>query len=270
MRSLGVNNKARQANAAPWHVGEVMSMDDKVMTMVEHLEELRWRIMIAVGAIVVGAAGAYFLANPILNVLLLPSGGLHLKAFHLLDGFMIKWRIALYMGMIVAFPVWAYEAYKFINPGLLAHERKMLLPALVGSLLLFLLGACFGYSLLWGMMRVLVHLFPQQVEYLPSADDYLSFVTFFLLVCGLAFQLPTVLIMLVHLHLLTSALLRKQRRIAYFALFAFAELMTPVSDPIIAPLTVMAPLSVLYELSIGLTRRIERRRSQAVHHLAPV
>jgi Sec-independent protein secretion pathway component TatC len=64
--------------------------------------------------------------------------------------------------------------------------------------------------------------------------------------------------------------LRTQRRIAYFALFAFAELMTPVSDPIAAPLTVMAPLLVLYELSIWLTRRIERRRSQAVHQLAPV
>ena len=247
-----------------------MSMDDKAMPMVEHLEELRWRIMIAVSAIVVGAAGAYCLANPILTVLLLPSGGLHLKAFHLLDGFMIKWRIALYMGMIVAFPVWAYEAYKFINPGLLAHERKMLFPALVGALVLFILGACFGYSLLWGMIRVLVHLFPPQVEYLPSAEDYLSFVTFFLVVCGLAFQLPTVVIILVHLHLVTSALLRTQRRLAYFALFAFAELITPVSDPIVAPLTVMAPLLVLYELSIGLTRRIERRRSQAVHQLAPV
>jgi sec-independent protein translocase protein TatC len=146
----------------------------------------------------------------------------------------------------------------------------MLFPALVGALVLFILGACFGYSLLWGMIRVLVQLFPPQVEYLPSADDYLSFVTFFLLVCGLAFQLPIVVLMLVHLHLVTSALLRTQRRLAYFALFAFAELITPVSDPIVAPLTVMAPLLVLYELSIWLTRRIERRRSQAVHQLAPV
>jgi sec-independent protein translocase protein TatC len=246
-----------------------MPMDDKAMPMVEHLEELRWRILIAVGAIVVSAAGAYCLANPILTVLLLPSGGLQLKAFHLLDGFLIKWRLALSMGVIVAFPVWAYEVYRFINPGLLAHERKMLFPALGGSLVLFILGACFGYSLLWGMIRVLVHLFPPQVEYLPSAEDYLSFVTFFLVVCGLAFQLPTVVILLVHLHLVTSALLRQQRRIAYFALFAFAELITPVSDPIVAPLTVMAPLLVLYELSIGLTRRIERRRSQAGQHLAP-
>jgi sec-independent protein translocase protein TatC len=178
-------------------VGEVMAMDDKAMTMVEHLEELRWRLMIAVGAIVVGAAGAYCLANPILTVLLLPSGGLHLKAFNLLDGFMIKWRLALAMGMITAFPVWAYEIYRFINPGLLAHERKILFPALVGALVLFLLGACFGYYLLWGMIRVLVQLFPPQVEYLPAADDYLSFVTFFLVVCGLAFQLPIVLIILV-------------------------------------------------------------------------
>ena len=72
----------------------------------------------------------------------------------------------------------------------------------------------------------------------------------FLLACGLAFQLPTVLIILVHLHILNTNILRKQRKIAYFALFAFAEIITPVSDPIVAPLTVMAPLIVLYEISI--------------------
>jgi sec-independent protein translocase protein TatC len=134
------------------------------------------------------------------------------------------------------------------------------LMALAGSTILFVLGAAFGFYLLGGMIHVLVELLPSQVQFLPSADDYINFVAFFLLACGLAFQLPTLLLILVQLRLLSSATLRRQRRIAYFALFAFAEIITPVADPIIAPLTIMVPLVILYEISIFFAGRIEKRR----------
>lgn len=230
------------------------------MSIIGHLEELRRRIIVSAIAILVAAAAAFFLSDPILKILLLPSGGLHLNAFSLMDGFLIKWRLALYTGIIAAFPIWAYELYAFTSPGLLEHEKRALFPALVGSSFLFVLGAAFGYYLLWGMIRVLVELFPPQVQYLPSAEDYISFVIFFLLACGLAFQLPTLLLILVRLGILSSTRLRQQRRIAYFVLFAFAEIITPVSDPIVAPLTVTVPLVILYEISIFLARRIEKRR----------
>jgi len=112
---------------------------------------------------------------------------------------------------------------------------------------------------LWKMIGVLMQFFPPNVDLLPSADSYISFVVFFLLSCGLAFQLPTILIMLVELRILNAQILQKQRRIAYFVLFAFAEIVTPVSDPIIAPLIVMVPLVVLYEVSIFFARRIDAR-----------
>ena len=99
-----------------------------------------------------------------------------------------------------------------------------------------------------------------EVQFLPSADDYINFVAFFLLACGLAFQLPTLLLALVWLKLISADMLRRQRRLAYFALFAFAEIITPIADPIIAPLTVMLPLVILYEISVFLARRIEKRR----------
>ena len=230
------------------------------MSIIGHLEELRRRISVSVIAILVAAAAAFFLSDSILKILLLPSGGLHLNAFSLMDGFFIKWRLALYTGIIAAFPIWAYQLYAFASPGLLEHEKRVLFPALVGSSFLFVLGTAFGYYLLWGMIRVLVELFPPQVQYLPSAEDYISFVIFFLLACGLAFQVPTLLLILVRLGILSSARLRQQRRIAYFVLFAFAEIITPVSDPIVAPLTVTVPLVILYEISIFLARRIEKRR----------
>ncbi len=238
-------------------------MSDRPMTLIEHFEELRQRIIISVLAILIVSAAGFFFSETILKFLLLPSGGLQLKAFGLMDGFMIRWRIALYVGIVGAFPVWAFQVYEFISPGLMDHERRVVFPALAGSLVLMGIGALFGYYLLWGMIRVLLQLFPPQVQLLPSADSYISFVIFFLLACGLAFQLPVLLVVLVQLNVLSSETLRKQRRYAYFGLFAFAEIITPVSDPIIAPLTVMAPLVILYEASIWLAKRIESRRRNA-------
>ena len=235
-------------------------MSDKSMSLIDHLEELRRRLLVSILAIGIATAVAFVFSDALLQLILLPSGGLQLNAFSLMDGFFIKWRLALYAGLVIAFPIWAYEVYAFVNPGLLENEKRMLLPALAGSAILFVLGVLFGFYLLSGMIHVLVELLPRQVQFLPSADDYINFVAFFLLACGVAFQLPTLILILVQLKLVSSAMLRKQRRYAYFALFAFAEIITPIADPIVAPLTVMVPLVILYEISIFLARRIEKRR----------
>ena len=238
-------------------------MDDKRLSLVGHLEELRQRIIYSALAILIITFLAFFFSSQLLNVLLLPSGGLQLNAFSLMDGFLIKWRIALYTGLILASPVWIYQFFQFVVPGMTPQERQAIIPITGLALVLFVLGAVFGYYLLWGMIRVLIQFFPKGVNFLPSADDYISFVLFFMLACSLAFQLPIIIIVLVRLHILNTTLLRKQRKIAYFALFAFAEIITPVSDPIVAPLTVMVPLIVLYELSIGISARIEAARKPA-------
>ena len=231
--------------------------EDFLASTADHLDELRMRIIYSAIFILIATMLAFFFADPLLKLLTWPSGGLQLKAFGLMDGFMIKWRIAFTTGIVLAFPFWGFHLYSFINPGLTEEERKAILPPLLASMFLFILGAIFGFYLLSGMIRVMVQLFPADVQYIPAADDYISFVIFFLLACGLAFQLPTLLIILVRLRILNSTILRKQRRIAYFALFVFAEIITPVSDPIVAPMTVMLPLIVLYEVSILAARRIE-------------
>jgi sec-independent protein translocase protein TatC len=238
------------------------AVSDSPMTFLEHLEEFRTRILIAVAAILVATAVAFFLSQNLLNILLLPANGMKLNAFGIMDGFMIKWRIALYTGITIAFPVWAYELYCFVSPAMEPSEKKVIFPVLVGSLALFSVGAVFGFYLLYAMVRVLIQLFPSQVTYLAEADSYISFVIFFLLACGLAFQLPVLLTLLVQFRILSSSVLRKQRRIAYFVLFVFAEIITPVSDPIVAPLTVMVPMLLLYELSIFLAIRIEAGRKK--------
>jgi sec-independent protein translocase protein TatC len=238
-------------------------MPEKEMSFWDHLEELRTRILISLLAIVIVTAVALIFSDTILKFLLAPSGGLRLKAFGLMDGFMIKFRIALYIGVAAAFPIWGFELYRFIVPGLLARERKALLPGLLVSTCLFVVGAVFGYYLLGEMIHVMITLFPPEVDFLPAADAYISFVTFFLLACGIAFQLPVVIIILVQLRILSASILRKQRRIAYFILFAFAEIITPVSDPIVAPLVVLIPLILLYEGSVWAAIRIEANRLKA-------
>ncbi len=241
----------------------MVAVPEKVMPFLEHLEELRRRILISLLAILIVTGAALAFSDAILKVLLLPSGGLRLNAFSLMDGFMIRFRIALYIGVAAAFPIWGYELYRFIAPGLLERERRSLLPGLLASTGLFIAGVVFGYLLLSEMIRVMISLFPPEVGFLPAADDYISFVTFFLIACGIAFQLPVVLTILVHLRILSVKTLKKQRRIAYFVLFVFAELVTPVTDPIVAPLVVLIPLLILYEGSILVAVRIENKRLKA-------
>jgi sec-independent protein translocase protein TatC len=234
----------------------------------DHLEELRRRIIISALAVLAASAGCFFLSDWLLRIMLLPSGGLELRAFALMDGFMIRLRLALYAGVVVAFPVWAWQVIRFVGPGLLPGEKRRMVPFLAAALLLFAAGTVFGYYLLGLTVKVLIGLFPPRIEYLPSASDYLAFSAFFLLACGIAFQLPCMLVLLVSLRVIGAEVLRRRRKVAWFVLFAFAEIVTPVADPIVAPLTVLIPLVVLYEASVFVARRLEARREREAPHAA--
>jgi sec-independent protein translocase protein TatC len=231
------------------------------MDFLDHLGELRRRIIICVIVVLIASTASFVFADRLLELLLAPSGGLRLQGFALMDGFTIKLDISLFCGICVSFPVLAYQLLKFVAPAFRPIARRRAFSFVASSFLLFAAGIAFGYSLLGMMIRVLLRLFPPQIQYLPSASAYVSFVGFFLLACAIAFQLPCVLVLLVYLRLVDSKGLRKGRRIAWFLLFAFAELVTPVSDPIFAPLVVMLPLVFLFEASILVARRIDARRT---------
>ena len=239
-----------------------MSSGEAGGTLQDHLEELRRRIIVSAIAVVAAAAGCFFLSDWLLRIMLLPSGGLELRAFGIMDGFMIRLRLALYAGVVVAFPVWAWQAVRFVGPGLLPGEKRRMVPFLAAALLLFAAGTVFGYYLLGLTVRVLIDLFPPRIEYLPSATDYLSFSAFFLLACGIAFQLPCMLVLLVSLRVIRADSLRRRRKAAWFVLFVFAEIVTPVADPIVAPLTVLVPLVLLFEASVFIARRMDARRDR--------
>ncbi len=220
------------------------------MGFIEHLEEVRSRLIISIVAILVTTSLAYIFSDAILAFLRGPAGEVKLVGLSPMDGFMIRFRVALYGGLILAAPIWIYQVMRFIEPGLLPNEKKYIIPGVIAAVLLFLLGNTFGYLMLRNMMSVLFAMFGSELTYLPSADQYISFVVYFLVATGLAFEMPIVILLLVKLGLVSPQFLRKQRRFAYFFLFVFAEIITPVADPIVAPTAVMLPMILLFELAL--------------------
>jgi sec-independent protein translocase protein TatC len=230
--------------------------DEKRMGILEHIEELRSRLIISLVAILVTSALAYVFSDTIIAILTRPAGGLKLVAFSPMDGFMIRFRVALYGGLALAAPVWIYQIVRYLEPGLLPNEKRYIIPGVALAVILFLVGNAFGYFMLDNMLKVMFAMFGQDLQYLPSADQYISFIVYFLVAIGISFETPIVLLILVKLGLLKVETLRKQRRIAYFIIFVFAELITPVSDPFIAPMVVMVPMVILFEMALFLARFI--------------
>jgi len=229
-------------------------MAEKRMGIIEHIEELRSRLIISIIAILVTTTLAYVFSDAIIEILTRPAGGLKLVALSPMDGFMIRFRVALYGGLALAAPVWIYQLVRYLEPGLLPHEKRYIIPGVAGAVVLFLVGNVFGYVMLANMLTVMLTMFGTTLTYLPSADQYISFVVYFLLAVGISFELPIVILILMKIGIVSPEFLRKQRRVAYFILFVFAELVTPVADPIVAPLVVMLPMSILFELALFLSR----------------
>lgn len=229
--------------------------EEKRMGFLEHLEELRTRLIISIVAILVTTTIALVFTDPILELLLGPAGSIkQLLVLGPMDVFMIKFRVALYGGLVLAAPVWIYQVLRFIEPGLLPNEKRLLIPGVIAAVLLFILGNVFGYLMLPNMMTVLTAMSGPALEYKPAADPYISFVVYFLVAIGISFELPIVILVLMRFGIISPDFLRKQRKLAYFILFVFAELITPVSDPIVAPMVVMIPMAILFEASLFLAR----------------
>jgi sec-independent protein translocase protein TatC len=227
---------------------------EKKMGVLEHVEELRSRLIISLVAILATTVLAFVFADTILFVLKEPSGQAVLTFLSPLDPVMIKFRVSLYGGIALAAPVWVYQLVRYIEPGLLPSEKRFIIPAVAAMVVLFYIGNAFGYVMLRNMMGMLISASGPELSYLASADEYISFVVYFLIAVGISFEMPIILLILMRIGIVKPEAVRKQRKIAYFVLFVFAELITPVSDPIIAPTVVMIPMLILFELALFLAR----------------
>lgn len=231
------------------------------MTMVEHLEELRRRLMVVIAAIAIAAVVGFLVSEPILTILRQPLPTEFDTLFFTSPGgaFFARLKIAGFVGVALAMPVILYEVYKFVTPGLMPGERRLLWPFLLVALLLFALGVVIGYLVLPMALTFLFGFAGEGIEPLPTIEEYIGFVTTLLLVFGLMLQFPVVLFVLARLGIVTPAWLASRRRWAILIIAIVSAVSTPGGDPF--SMVILALLMYgLFEATLVVVRVLQRGR----------
>lgn len=247
------------------------------MSLIEHVRELRRRLSWSLVAIGLGVAATFVFWEPVYAVLRRPYCDLHpphgctLYALGIFDQFNTKMRVAFIGGVVLSSPIWLYQVGAFITPALHKREKRYAAGFLVAALVLFAAGVSVAYLSLTYGLNVLLHAAGPHVTTLPSLKDYLSFVTLVLVLFGLAFEFPVVIVFLHLVGVLSADRLRHWRRGMYFCLFAAAAVLTPSTDPFQFVLLAV-PLCLLYEVCVVIARVRERalRRRGSGEAGAPV
>lgn len=235
--------------------------NDRPMSLVEHLTELRRRLVISALALVAGSIVAFGLYETILGFLIQPytdvTGRTSLLITDPLEGFNTRLKIAGYCGLLLSSPVVLWQIWRFITPGLNKKEKRYAIPFIVSSILLFVTGAAIALFSFEQALSFLVAVGGENLETFFSPSKYLGLIVVMMVAFGVAFELPIVLIFLQMAGVLTSAKLRKWRRGALVAIVGLAALITPSQDPY--TLFAMAgPMYLLYEAAIVVGRLMKR------------
>ena len=239
------------------------------MPLLEHLRELRSRLAKAVLAVVVGSVLAFVFVEQLLGFLTAPfdevaaaqtdSGAITLTFTDVTSPFTFQVRIALYAGLVLTCPIWLYQLWAFLVPGLERRERRYTYLFIGCAVPLFLGGIALGYTLLPTALGLLFGVTPAGFANLPTADRYLSFVLRLLLVFGVAFLLPVFMVLLNAIGVLPARRIRSSWRGALFGIFVFAAVASPTGDPL-SLLFLAAPMCLLYVIALGITFWLDRRR----------
>ena len=221
------------------------------MSLIEHLEELRWRIFKSLIAIAVGSIIAFIFREQIVSFLELPlPKEVHkLVVTGLAEGFTVFLKISIAAGFIVALPVILYQTWAFIVPGLYEREKKYAGPFIFVGIILFTAGIALGYIVLRYPVEWLISFAAENFTELITADSYFTFVAFFMLAFGIVFELPLVLTFLAQVGLITSQTLKKKRATAHVGMWVASTFLTPGAD-IYSPIILGTAMSCLYELTI--------------------
>ncbi|HMG27599.1 MAG TPA: twin-arginine translocase subunit TatC [Acidimicrobiia bacterium] len=233
------------------------------MTVVEHLTELRRRIIISIIAVSLAAIVCFIFSESIIRFFV----NYYRDATHgeknaliflgPLDAFLTRIKIATYGGIVLALPVWLYELWRFITPGLNPKEKRYAIPFIFASIALFALGGYIALLTLPKALEFLLDIGGSQLRPELTADKYLGLVSLMIIAFGVAFEFPVVLVFLLLARVLTTRQLRRWRRPAILIIVIFAAVITPSQDPY--SLFAMAiPMYIFYELSIIVGRILKR------------
>jgi sec-independent protein translocase protein TatC len=239
------------------------------MPFLDHLEELRWRIIWSLAALVVGLAVGFVVVTKfglirILQEPIAPYLGGHKLVFtHPGDTFSIALNAALAVALVVASPVILYQLWAFLAPALHRHEKKVVIPVIFGAIILFVLGVLLAYFFVLPMtLRFLMNFQEASLEPMITATDYFGFVMILALSFGGVFEMPILILGLAAMGLVTPQFLSKFRRYALVLSYLVAAIITP-GDLLITTVALTVPLYLLYEFSVFLAYLVFRKRERA-------
>ncbi|MAS12966.1 twin-arginine translocase subunit TatC [Nitratireductor rhodophyticola] len=253
-------------------------IDQSSAPLIDHLIELRSRLMWALAGFFVAFLVCFFFAKQIFNLLVIPFqwatqwAGLDADKVDLIytapqEFFFTQIKLAMFGGLVLAFPVIAMQVYKFVAPGLYRNERRAFMPFLIASPILFLIGAALVYFFFTPMVMWFFLSMQQvgpdntvQISLLPKVSEYLGLIMTLILSFGLVFQLPVVTTLMARVGLLTSTGLADKRKYAIVAAFVAAAILTP-PDPV-SQIGLALPTILLYEIAIWAARMVERQREK--------
>ena len=241
----------------PAPVQEQPADDEQVMTLVEHLGELRRRIFIGLLAIGVGTIVGFFFAPDVIRLLKAPIPG---PLYFTQPGgaLFLQIKLALMIGVALGSPVIFYQLWAFVSPGLTSRERRMARPWIPLAIVFLVAGVAVAYAILpYTAAFLLGFEIEGVIEPLITADAYFGFVTVLFLAFGLVMQFPIVLVLLSKVGIVNVERLRRGRRYVVLGIVIFAVVVTPGGDPI-SPIIMSAVMYPLYELTIWLVARSER------------
>jgi sec-independent protein translocase protein TatC len=228
------------------------------MSLIEHLEELRSRIIVVALAIGVAAVAGFFLADPIIVILRSPlPDGAELIQTGVGEAFGVRVQLALMTGLAIAMPVILYEIWAFVTPGLTRSERRLVWPLLIAAVALFAAGLALGYLLIPVAINFLLDFSLPGVPPLLRLTEYIGFVTTLLLAFGVALEFPVVLYLLARLGILSYAFLSRRRRFVALLIVLFAIVITP-GDIVIGSMTLAIVMYGLFEATLQLIRVLGR------------
>jgi len=234
-------------------------------SFISHLVELRQRLVRAVGAVLAifvvlflypGSGYIYdVLALPLMNAL--PEGS-KMIATGVITPFMVPVKVTALVGFMVALPYVLYQAWAFVAPGLYEHEKKLALPLIVASSVLFFLGVAFCYFFVFGKVFAFIHDFaPKSITPAPDIEAYFSFVITMFLAFGITFEIPIVVIVLVRMGIVSVDKLREARPYVIVGAFVVAAIVTP--PDVLSQFMLAVPMCLLYEAGLFLARFVGTR-----------
>lgn len=249
---------------------------DARMPLIEHIRELRKRLFRALLGLTAGTIVAFIFFNPIFDVLKAPycdlpaahrlGGSCTLIVTGIFDAFFLKLKVSLLAGSVLSSPVWLYQLWRFITPGLHRNERRWVYAFMGSAVPLFFGGAALAYLTLDHGLALFLGFTPAGVTPLIRVNDYLSYATAMLLIFGFSFEFPLLIVLLNAARVLSATKLASWRRAEIFGVFVFAAVITPSQDPF--TMCAMAiPMVILYEVAVLVAkahdRRVARREAES-------